>query len=459
MSKLHLLPCLGISALLLFSGCASSRSIQEEPTPSWVTARPISPSHYIGIGSASPNPVPGEALRSAKERAAADLAGEISLRVESASLLESEEKNGHVKEEFTSTITSRSEERIAGFEVIDVWEGASGCHVYYRLNKAKHAAARKARQAEAIASAMDELEAGESDLKSGRIPSALNHWSTGVLNLEEFWNEVNQAEHQRKTISLEPHLIRRMRDVLRTIELEPALEQVVLEADNHFKFPLGIHATHEGEFAPSIPIEYQYHNGTYRKKATEFTDDEGVLVALIEGVSPNRPNPNFTASVDLNRLFKSASIPTIVSELVGDINTSNVRLPIRVEMPSFQLAPSPNTGLNAADHAPLIQALRTVLLDEGFSVHSATEAADYQIEFDLRVERRTPSGDFGNFHTAYITGAISLKTFEGRLLKEVALDRVKGVQLDPQAAFQLALSNAAEAIEKNQGLELIRSIH
>jgi len=128
-------------------------------------------------------------------------------------------------------------------------------------------------------------------------------------------------------------------------------------------------------------------------------------------------------------------------------------------MPSFQLAPSPNTGLNAADHAPLIQALRTVLLDEGFSVHSATEAADYQIEFDLRVERRTPSGDFGNFHTAYITGAISLKTFEGRLLKEVALDRVKGVQLDPQAAFQLALSNAAEAIEKNQGLELIRSIH
>ena len=100
----------GALSLLFFSSCGQQKKLQETPPPEWVNSRPISSGYYIGIGSANANMAPGEALRSAKERAAADLAGEIALRIESASLLETEERNGRVQEDFSSTITSRADE-------------------------------------------------------------------------------------------------------------------------------------------------------------------------------------------------------------------------------------------------------------------------------------------------------------------------------------------------------------
>ncbi|MEC8759089.1 MAG: LPP20 family lipoprotein, partial [Bacteroidota bacterium] len=181
-----------LALILLGTGCTGRRGIEQTPPPSWVEERPVSNLHYIGIGSATPNPIPGEALRTAKERAAADLVGEIALRVESTSLLESEERNGQVREDFTNTISSRAEERIAGFQVVDVWEGPQGTYVYYRLDKARYAAERQARRQEAIDLALLEHEAGKQDLASGNIQGALDHWGAGVLGLEEFWNEVNR---------------------------------------------------------------------------------------------------------------------------------------------------------------------------------------------------------------------------------------------------------------------------
>lgn len=445
-------------AFLLLTGCGQNKGVQETPPPSWVQSRPLSNGHYIGIGSANASLTPGEALRSAKERAAADLAGEIALRIESASLLETEERNGHVQEDFSSTISSRADERIAGFEVVDVWENASGCYVYYRLNKAQHAAARKARQEQAIATALDELKSGESDIAKGQVISALNHWGTGVLALEEFWNEVNKGIHKGETLTLEPHLIRKMREALRNIELVPAVNRVTLHAENNFKFPLGVHATLNGLGVPSIPVKYSYHNGTYIKKATEFTSSEGILVALIDGVAPERPDENFTGSLDVTRLLKSAALKPVIVELVGDINAPTFRIPLDVVLPSVFIQASPSSGLAVQQHDAVIQALRGALLAEGYGMESTSNRSDFTISFNLRSEQRTPAGDFGNFHTAYITGSISLRNATGKLIKEIALDKVKGVQLDPNAALNLALSNAAEAVEKKHAPDLIRSL-
>ncbi len=448
----------GALSLLFLSSCGQQKKLQETPPPEWVNSRPISSSYYIGIGSANTNMAPGEALRSAKERAAADLAGEIALRIESASLLETEERNGRIQEDFSSTITSRADERIAGFEVVDVWENASGCHVYYRLNKARHAAARKARQEEAIATALAELKSGDADLAQGQIPSALNHWGSGILALEEFWNEVNKGTYLGETLTLEPHLIRKMREVLRNIELVPAVNSVALEAANNFKFPLGIHATLDGMGAPSIPVQYSYHNGTYLKKATEFTDSEGIVVALIEGVAPDRPHVNFTASLDVKRLVKSAALTPVMLDLIGEINAPTFRIPLAVVLPSVFIQASPSSDLEPQQHDVLIQALRGSLLEAGFLMGASSLDSDFTISFNLRSERRTPSGDFGNFHTAYIAGSIALHNASGNLIRETALEKVKGVQLDPNAAMNLALSNAAEVVEKKHGPDLIRAL-
>ena len=447
-----------LTMAILASGCTGRRGMEHTPPPGWVSERPVSSMHYIGIGSAAPNPIPGEALRTAKERAAADLVGEIALRVESTSLLESEEKNGQVQQDFTSTISSRAEERIAGFQVVDVWEGPRGAFVYYRLDKARYAAERNARKQDAIELALLEYEAGRTDMDKGNLQGALNHWGTAILGLEEFWNEVNRAQIGGDEVSLEPHILRTMRDSARNIHLRAAVDAVLLNAEGDFKFPLGLHATHEGVNAMGLPLQYRYHNGTYLKQATEFTDEEGTVVANIQGVAPKRPDVNLNCTLDLERLFKAAGLNSVLIELLGDIHVNSISLPIEVEMPTVQIRPAPNSQLGVEAHSSTITVLRSVLLDAGFKILDNGAYSDFSLTVELRSETRRPSGELGNFHTAYVEGGLVLRKTGGDIVHQIVLDRVKGVQLDPSTALNLALSNLAESIREKHANNLIRAL-
>ena len=457
MTRLLLISTLALG--ILFSGCSNLRQAKTAPAPEWVTNRPVSSQFYIGIGSASPNPIPGESMRIAKERAAADLAGEISVTVQSSSLLESEERNGQVREDFSSTITSKAEERIAGFQIVDSWEGAQGSYIYYRLDKARYAAQRNARRQEAMALAVAEHDAGQQDLDEGNIQGALDHWGTGVLGLEEFWNEVNRATVDGVEVNLEAHLIRAMREAIRNLDLRAAVDRIVLSASNEFRFPLGLHATHGGVNVKGVPLQYRYHNGTYMKRATEFTDDEGTVVAIIRDVAHVRPDHKLTCTVDVPRLLNAAGLASVMTELIGALSTDQVTVAIDVRMPTIRIRPSTNSQLNAASHQGPISAIEAILLDAGFLILPLDESSDFTLTLELRSERRTPNGDLGNFHTAYIEGGLIVESQSGQRVHQVVLNRVKGVQLDPNAALNLALSNTAKAIKEKHANELIDALH
>jgi len=446
------------SVVLLLASCAGDRNAQRTPPPEWVNQRPISRMHYIGIGSAVNSPIPGEALRIAKERAAADLIGEIAVRIESSSLLENEDRNGRIRRDFNSTISSRSEERIAGYEVLGVYEGPEAIHVYYRLDKQRHAAARAARKQAAIEVALTEWASGQSDLEAGRVPNALEHWGTGILALEEFWNDINRADIDGQNVAVEPYLIRAMREAIRDLKIRPLVNRVVLSAQGDFRFPLGLHATLDGQNASGVPITYSYHNGTYRKRATEFTDDEGLIVALIERVETRRPDRDIVCTVDIDRLMNSAHLNPIVVELLGETFSPESRVDLDVEMPSVFLTQGAISTLSTPQHTPLFDAMRAVLLDSGCTLASPNETSDYLIEFNFRSEHRTPSGNYGQFHTAYVEGTLALKNRQGQIVHEVRIDRVKGVQLDSEAALLIALTNAAESIMKRHGRALLQGI-
>ena len=436
----------------LFSGCAGSKGSSASAPPPWVAERPLSPSHYIGIGSAAFHEGQEAAMETAKKRAAADLASEIAVKVESASLLESAETNGQVSEEFSSSISSRAEERITGFEVMDVWSDKERVHVYYRLNKARHATLREARRQEALAAAVIEYEAGRDILEEeGMVLMALSHWSRGIMALEEFWNESNRAVIGDAEVNLESHLLTAMRSTIQGIRIQPAVDEVVLTAAGRFKFPLGLHATLDGRSMASVPLAYQYHNGTYRKSGTEFTDGEGMVVAIVSGVKPNRPDTDFRAGIDLGRMWRQAEVDPTVASLCGEPVTHRVALPVRVEMPRIFIGVDPASPLAAELIGGPIQSMRGVLMDDGFTVVDKADEAEFTVLFNLRSEVRPPVSDLGNFHTAYIEGSVIVRDADGNRVDEERINRTKGVQLSAAAALNLALNNAAESIEKTLG--------
>lgn len=434
-----------VSAWLV--GCAGSRNTPVTDAPEWVQHRPVSMSHYIGIGSAVQVPMPGEALRTAKERAAADLAAEISVKVQSASLLESADNNGQVSERFSSTISSRSEASIEGFEVFDTWQDKNRVHVYYRLDKARHAAARARRQSAAIESALAECRAGNEDRDAGRVAQALNHWGTGIMALEEFWNEVNKGSVDGREVNLEPHMVRSMRETVQSLEITTEMGGIVLDAGNGFAFPLGLQVSMNGIPASGVPVRYAYHGGDYMKRATEFSDDGGMLVALVSGVRGDRPDRDFTATVDLDRLRNAAGLDPVVASLVGSPPLAEFRMPVEVTMPAIHIALAVEGDVTTQEAAGVVQATRIAMRREGFEVLEVPGGADFGIEILLRKEIRTSPDHLGQFQTVYVEGALRARDAQGQWVEELALERVKGVQLDTDAALRVALANMGELID------------
>ena len=445
-------------AALLLMGCAGNKGVNKTPPPDWIGQRPLSSAYYIGIGSAPKIAVTEDALSNAKKRAAADLASEIAVKVESASLLENADNNGTVSERFTSSITSHTDERIAGFEVVDIWEDDTRVHVYYRLNKARHAQAKAARRNTAVESAQVEFELGTNARVAGQVPQALNHFGAGVMALEEFWNEVNRAEIDGQMVTVEPHLLRAMRNTILEMQTEGVLNSVELSAENNFKFPLGLKVTIDGQAARGVPLKYQYHNGTYMKRATEFTDDMGNVVALISEVGANRPDGAFAVEIDTDRLWKAANVDPVISDLVGSVTTPVLRIPIALTMPSVFIAAGDGGAVSVAQQEGVLTALRNALRSEGFDVVAAPQMADYALELNLRKETRTPTGDLSQFHTVYVDGVVKVRNAEGQTIQEVVTERVKGVQLNAQSALNLALNKTAETMERTVGKKIASAL-
>ena len=128
-----------------------------------------------------------------------------------------------------------------------------------------------------------------------------------------------------------------------------------------------------------------------------------------------------------------------------------IRIPIVVEMPRVHVGRDPQSGIDADLLQAPLQAMRSVLMDEGYIIEDSAEASEFTILLNLRSEMRTPASNYGDFHTAYVEGAIVIRNANGTRIDEFRVDRTKGVQLNPEAALKLALSNTAQAIEKSIG--------
>jgi hypothetical protein len=118
------------------------------------------------------------------------------------------------------------------------------------------------------------------------------------------------------------------------------------------------------------------------------------------------------------------------------------------------------SALDASQMAGPIEAMRRVLIREGFELVENEAEAQFNLAFRLRSELRTPAGGgLGDFHTAYVEGIIAARDANGALVNETRVERTKGVQLNSDAALRLALSNAAESIEKSLGKKVADTLH
>ena len=453
-----------ISALIviiLLSACSSTGKVVAPVAPAWTTDRPILHGQYVGIGSAHKPATelePGAALRTAKERAVADLASEISVRVESESLLESLSKNGVINERFQSSIRSSSDAHLEGYQLIDSYDDGTRIHVYYRLSKAEYAARRAAHKSSALEEAEAQLLAGSNALESGRLPLALSHFGDGLRALEPYIGEVIQIDRK---------IVRALRAAVTDLQISAQVQSVTLSTENSFAFPLALSV--ERPQAPDstsstsstsstnlqivplspvrdVPLRYRYHNGTYMKQATEFTDGQGQVVALIADVEVDRPETSIGIEIDLPRLIEQSGLGPWGAILDGVVSPT-LALPLEVVLPRIYV--------NCSE-AALCASLRLALREGGHPLTEDKNEADILLSIEMEVRAGTISR---GFHTAWASAQIVARRPGGHIVYEDRIPQLKGIQLDEASARAKAISNLSEQLGGATMRDLLRALH
>ena len=154
--------------------------------------RPSIPGYHIGVSSANKMQHGADASSTAKQRALADMAGQIRVVIESTSILHTTQFQGVAGQNFSERITSASAEDLEGYELIGTYENATDVWAYYRLSKATYERIRNERKMATLEVAGGFWTSAQNARAEGRVAAAIDFYIRALETMEAYWGELNE---------------------------------------------------------------------------------------------------------------------------------------------------------------------------------------------------------------------------------------------------------------------------
>ena len=442
-------------AALLFASCGSQRQLADS-TPAWVTERPAMPGYYLGIASTSKAQHPFNAAEVAKSRALSALAGEISVKVEATSVLNTLQRDARVSQRFEEDIRSSSQEDLEGYELVGVHETDSEVWAYYRLNKATYDRIKAERKSAAVAVAAGFYEAGLAAEQSRDVGSALDRFVRGLSALERYWGEVNWWQNAAgERVAVDQACLIGINRVLNGLRLEASVSEVELGFGTHYRGEVVVQTLLEGGAVPNLPLIARYSRGTLPHRKVVRTNGDGMAAVVIDGFDPGVRRAELRVNIDVDALMPE--LPGLaVQALIDGLEAPELLVPIRLVEPTVFISGRESAFGGPTRDRALQQALSSALSERGVRITDSEAQADLIIELTSDTQQ---GGQGQGFHTALLNASIQLMDRNGDLVLHKTMDRVKGVQLSWDAASQAAYTKASMEIRGSFLQEMLESLY
>lgn len=443
--------------LLTFAGCTSKRPAADTAhpvgsgpqRPAWVQARPVSATDYVGIGLC-PKTRP-DYQETAKKNALNDLASEISVRVEGNSLLYTLDRKSAFSEEFTSTINTRTDEQLEGYELVDTYENANEYWIYYRLDKAEHARIKAEKKRKAIAQATDGYQRARQRLAAGDLKGAFDQDLRALIAMKDHWGESDQVEVDGRSVPLANEIFNDLQRLTSGVRLSALPERCALDYANRFRREMLISAAFAGTGGThdlaQLPLVLTYPGLSGPVGESRNTDSEGHARTTVQRVDLDIAAPELLVRLDVAALVSKDLDPAFTKPLISSLTVPELHVPIDRTMPRvFIRATETNLGQPVAD-AGVALGLKEELTKKGFRF--VERAADADMSLDVTAGTRE-GGEASGFFTAYLDVAFSFKDRRtGDTIYEGGRQGVKGIQLTYPKAGLDAYKKAAQDLRKD----------
>ncbi|MCU0437336.1 MAG: LPP20 family lipoprotein [Raineya sp.] len=320
-----------ISLFLYFTIC----QITVAQKPTWVSNRPNSSLHYIGVASASKRNTDYQKI--AKKNALDDLLSEIRVTIQSVSILNQMDKNGTFKEEYQSTIKSTVADEIENLELVDSYEDQENYWIYYRILKSEYTSQKQRNQDNARKMALQFYEKAQNAEKSKNYATAIDFYLQSLLAIKAYWGENIEATYQGKSINLAIESYANLQELLDKINIAPNVSAVNFSSRNESKS-----VTIKVKDQNSLPVSKIPLLVSYLPQGTNFNNyfsnekgEANITISLANNTNYNQ----IEMRLDLKNFSKGSSDDRYYKYLMQSLRCPTQKIDVII----------PNNVVNASD--------------------------------------------------------------------------------------------------------------
>ncbi len=440
-------------------GCKSKIETVEQAAidlrPSWVKSRPIVSGSYVGIASARKVTGSTDHITIARNQALSALAGEISLQVSGSSLLNQMENSSQYSERFQSNIRTKTAKFLEGYELQDVYETEFEYWVYYTLDRNLYQKLQNQKREQAISLSVELFKEAESYYNNGNDILAIEQYLKALESIGDFWNEPLQTEIDGKNVFLGNLIFTNLSKTIRGLDIKPIKNEVEWIRGSDLPSDLLTFEvrSHTGILLSDVPIFMSLEG--IRLMQQEFFTKRNGQVSLNQFIDDTeRKTSRLSATLNMVSVINRSTRDPLIGIMANAVRPPEGSLELIFIMPTVYLSGSELYMGQARPNMLVREAFESALFKDNFSI-STNSNADFYIEISLTAQN---GGSVDRFVSVFLNGRIRVTNKQGRLVHEIKIDNVKGVQVNYERAVNDAFDKVSREVERRYFRDIKRAM-
>lgn len=448
---------------LIISGCspsATKSSLKSDPQkvkPSWLTAKPVQPGYFVGIGHGTKDGS-GNYIQSAKSSALEDLVSEIKVNISSTSVLSQIDINKEFQEKYEQIIQTTAVDEIEEFEQVEAWEDERNYWVYYRLSKQRYKEIKDQKKRDAVSLGLDFFTKAKQAERNSEPVLALGFYYQGFRSIEKYLDEPIRLDFEGKEILLTNEIIAGMQLLLDRIELSLEPKEIVLNrrlAQGELSVIAKASFKGSQNAIANLPLAASFEKGSGDIFPNYKTNEEGRTKILLTKISSRDIEQTVAVHADLMS-FAGDGSSEIYSLIARKMVVPKAIFLMRVQRPLVYVSSVEKSLGFDKSNQQLTNKIKNYLSNSGFEFTDDKSKAELLLDVNANSEKGAVSG---SIYITYVTAVIRVATTkDNKEIYATTLDRIKGFSLDYERSSQEAYNKSMETLEKEKLPELLNTI-
>lgn len=411
--------------------------------PLWVDSPPVSDDYYIGVARVSK--IGSNYQQQALTKALESIATSISVVIKTNSLLSTFESRNSFREKYESTIETKTQQDLEGYEVVDAWSNAQEYWIYCRLSKAKFAAIQEKKKSEVVHVVLNYFDQAKVFQHHQDFLSALRFYGLTLSALKNYLGESILVSNGEESFDLAVKSYSSIQQILNQIVFKKNVSPLVLDQriSQRNAIVTTLHFTQGNTLIPlsGMPVLVQYDSTSQ----VIHTDDSGNASFFFPGFFKTGKTFRMTWKLHAASVFGdsvSSAFHSILSEMFSypftEIIVKGAPLTAFITSKEYNL----QKPLERKMMQPFLSAF---LNDYGIGLTTSKAQADLLIDLNVETEK---GGETGGLFITYLD--LRFQISDKHLSKVIyagQLQRVKGVKLSFEQAGLEAYRNAQEQMK------------